>query len=150
MRIAGFSRAGRREPLPAAIICVLLFAGPAFALTYDLMRGEPLSPTVVLLVMAGAVFLYIGARWLWFAFVANVAMEVRNGRLRINMLFSRSIPLADLRGVGWGEVVSKRSRSYRTIRLQLSVGEPVDIPVVIFDAHPDDVLQRLSALRSVW
>lgn len=150
MRIAGFSRTGRREPLPAAIICVLLFVGPAFSLIYDLAMHRPASPTGVLSVLVGAVFLYVAVRWFWLAFMSNVALEVTNGRLRVNMLLSRSVRVADILGVAWGEVVSKRSRSYRTIRVNVRSGEPLDIPVVIFDAHPDEIMQRLSSLRSIW
>jgi len=142
MRIAGFSRTGRREPLPATIICLVLFVVPTASLIWKVFDGD-VDALDVLLVIVGAWFGYHSLVWLWRAFIDNCSLEIGNGNLRVNMLFGRTLKLEDIRAVGWGEVVSKRSRSYLSLRLHLASGEPYDIPVVIFDEHPDEIARRI-------
>lgn len=144
MRIAGFSRVGKREPFLAALVLVALLVGPAASLLWDVWRGDQWSPGLLFLTVIGGCLAWSGGRWFWKAYVENNALEVVRDRLRVNMLLGRSIPLKSIRTVGWGEMTTRRGRTYLSLRLHLDAGEPYDIPVSYFDEHPDDVVRKLQ------
>lgn len=148
MRIAGFSRVGKREPLFAALIFVAIFVGPLAKVLWDLVRGEQAHSVSVILTVVGALFAWMGGRWLWKAWVENCSLEVVEDRLRVNMLFGRALNLGDITGVSWGEMTTNRGRSYLSLRLYLRSGEPCDIPVAYFDGQPDDVVRRILEARA--
>lgn len=150
MRISGFSRRGKLEPLPAAVVCIVFFLGMGLSLMWDLSRGEKdrLAMGIPLAVI-GVWMGYTALDWLWSAYVDGRAVYVKKGRLHVNTLLARSMRVEDIRAVGPGEGVTGSGRRFPSVQIHLASGAPCHIPTLMLEEHPDEVARRIRSLAGL-